>query len=182
MRVGFSGSQGTGKTTLAKAMVRDPRFKDWKFVPSTARIAVEQGFKVNREADPLSQLLTTCSRITAEYRVTGDATSTVSDRTPLDSLAYTTYQYNEVWTDFNSKFYWDVSYDLVEKAMKEYDAIFYFPPYWVPKEDGVRSGDRQYQLDIDELVVTFFDSMGVSALSVPEGTNAERVDFIAKYI
>lgn len=182
MRVGFSGAQGTGKTTLAKAMLKDPFFDGWAYVPSAARTAVEQGFKVNREADPLSQLLTTCARVTSEYKVSQQVVNTVSDRTPLDSLAYTFYQYDNVWHDFDSTFYWDTSCDLVEMAMKEYDRVFYFPPYWEPKEDGVRSGDRQYQMDIDKLVKRILQRLDIYCLTMPEGTNQDRIRFIQKYI
>lgn len=184
MKIGFTGSQGTGKTTLAKALLADSWFKDrnFVFVPSTARIAEKEGFKVNRDADPLSQLLTTVGRITAEYGVEDEVTSTISDRTPLDSLAYTTYQFNEVWGDFNSVYYWKVSYDLVEKYMGEYDHIFYFPPYWAPKDDGLRDPDVQYQQDIDTHVADFLDAMRIEFYTMPPGETALRVDFVKKIV
>jgi predicted ATPase len=174
-KIGFTGSQGTGKTTLAKGLLKDPDFADFVFVPSTARVAEKEGFKVNRDADPLSQLLTTVGRITAEYQAGG---LTISDRTPLDSLAYTTYQFNNVWHDFNSSYYWKQSYSLVEKVMGDYNYVFYFPPLWAPKDDGLRDPDVEYQHAIDELVLTFIDSMGVPAIPVPAGDTASRVAFV----
>lgn len=182
MKIGFTGSQGTGKTTLAKYMLKDKAFKDYSFVPSTARIAEAEGFKVNRDADPLSQLLTTVGRVTAEYAVDKMGLNTISDRTPLDSLAYTTYQFNNVWTDFNSKYYWQVSYDLVEKYMSEYDVIFYFPPYWEPKGDGLRDTDPQYQEDIDVLIATFLASMNVPHHMMIEGSTPDRVDHVKRLL
>lgn len=180
MKIGFTGSQGTGKTTLAKSLLRDPEFKGYTFIPSTARRGGAEGFKVNREADPLSQLLTTVGRITAEYDAQSD--KTISDRTPLDSLAYTTYQYNLVWEDFNSKYYWEVSYSLVTKHMEEYDHIFYFPPYWDPNADGLRDTDPGYQYAIDENILAFLEAMNVDYVTVPELTVPERVEFVKNIV
>lgn len=182
MKIGFTGSQGTGKTTLAKSLLKEKDFADFTFVPSTARRGEKEGFTVNRDADPLSQLLTTVGRITAEYETSATASHTISDRTPLDSLAYTTYQFNSVWTDFNSKYYWEVSYKLVEKHMKDYDFIFYFPPYWAPKDDGLRDPDPGYQKDIDHLVFELLDTMGVAYFTMPEETVANRVDIVKKRV
>lgn len=178
MRIGFTGSQGTGKTTLAKHLVKQPEFKDYTFIPSAARVAEKEGFKVNRDADPLSQLLTTAGRITTEYEQWDITDDTISDRTPLDSLAYTTYQFNNVWPEFNSGYYWKVSYALVEKHMENYDVLVYFPNFWAPTADGVRDGDPQYQADIDVLIKTFLETMDMPHVVMPNATNAERYKII----
>ena len=150
MRIGFTGAQGTGKTTLLRAIEKADL--GFTVVPSTAREAIKAGFSLNRDADPLSQLVTTVSRVALEdnlYRITG---KTLSDRTPLDSLAYTLYQLTFVWEKRESDYYWNISQGLVLEHMHKYDHIFYFPPYFAPKNDGVRDDDVLYQKTIDGII------------------------------
>lgn len=179
MRIGFTGSQGTGKTTLAKEMVR--QWPEYVYVPSTARAAAAAGLLINRDADPLSQILTTVSRCTEEDRLyRQSAGNVISDRTPLDSLAYTIYQNETVWkkTPFNPDFYMDLTYKFVREHMYKYDIVYYFPIYWGPKGDGIRDPDAQYQQDIDEYVQSMLSSMKVQHLVMPKGSTQDRFVFV----
>lgn len=183
MKIGFCGAQGTGKTSLATALVKDQWFidRDWTFVPSTSKIAVADGYSVNREADPESQLVTTCSRIVAEYHADTGTNSLVTDRTVLDSLAYTTYQFNEVWTPAQrSAFYYKVCYGLVEKHMAEYDKLFYFPIHWplTVGSNDLRDADKEYQAAIDHNIMTYIDVMDLEVEIVPKCSVGARVDYI----
>ena len=179
MRIGFTGAQGSGKTTLAK-LIKQHDDKT-VFVPSTARVALQQGYKINTEADPLSQLLTTVSRIAAEYEAVGELI--ISDRTPLDSLAYTNYQYDHIWSEEEkTQFYMDSSFSLVEQAMRNYDHIFYCPPYFAPTDDGVRSGDTAYQKAIDEYIVGLIQTMLLRVHTVPFSTPLNRLEWFYETI
>ncbi len=184
MKIGFCGAQGTGKTSVAEMLAADPDMKaaNWKFVPSTARLAMAEGYKLNRDADELGQLLTTCSRMVAEFRLEDDKTSTFSDRTPLDSLAYTSYQFSNAWKGTSSKFYFDISKGLVEKHMKEYDKLFYFPVFWPPVPDGSRDGDEGYQKEIDHYIVSFLDVMGLKYEIMPNKDVGKRMDVVKRAI
>lgn len=178
MRIGFTGAQGSGKTTLAKLLEQD---RSVQFVPSTARIAMQSGYKINTEADPLSQLLTTVSRFTAEQDAIGDII--VSDRTLLDSLAYTTYQFNHVWQGQDrNDFYMQTSFDFVADAMLRYDYIFYFPPYFAPEDDGVRSADLEYQAEIDANIVLLIQEMNLRVYTVPHLSPLKRLEWLYETI
>lgn len=183
MKVGFIGSQGTGKTSVAEAFVKDKDAIDrnWKFVPSTARLAMKEGYKLNRDADELGQLLTTVSRIVTEFRTEDEVTSVVCDRTPLDSLAYTAYQMNHVWDDGNS-YYWKVTEGLVEKHMKEYDKLFYFPVYWPPVADGDRDDSVEYQKQIDTYILAFMEVFRIEPIHMPDDTVENRVGVLRRHI
>jgi hypothetical protein len=179
MKIGFCGAQGTGKTSVAEILIKDPDMIDrnWKFVPSTARVAMSEGYALNRDADELSQLLTTCSRIVAEFNTEDDITSVFSDRTPLDSLAYTAYQFSHVW-NASSKFYWDISNGIVKKHMMEYDKLFYFPVLWAPVADGDRDPDVGYQQSIDHYIVSFLEVFGLKYEIIPGTTPQQRAEFV----
>lgn len=181
MRVGFTGAQGTGKTTLLRAVENSDL--GFTVVPSTAREAVRAGFKLNRDADPLSQLVTTVSRVALEDELYRTTHKTIGDRTPLDSLAYTCYQMHNEWPGEKWKdYYWNISKRLVVEHMHKYDHIFYFPAYWKPKEDGVRDGDLTYQQNIDSIICGLLDTYGLEYHIMPRITTEERLAFLTKAV
>jgi predicted ATPase len=179
MRIGFTGSHSTGKTSVAKTIADENPF--WAFVPSTARKVADAGLGVNREADHLSQMITTLSRFVDESRAhEGGFGYTVSDRTPLDSLAYTRYQMDNVWTGNElNDFYWDYSKKFVIEAMKVYDHVFYFPVgAFALTLDGLRENDESYRSDIDAIIRALLIELNIDAIIVPDGTVEERTDFV----
>lgn len=182
MRIGFIGSHSTGKTSVAKYITElDTR---WTFVPSTARKVAAAGLGVNRQADHMSQILTTLSRFVDESRAFEISGWSMSDRTPLDSLAYTKYQIENVWTgDDLNDFYWDYSKKFVAETMKHYDVVFYFPvDAFAMTMDGLREDDEKYRLDIDGIIVELINDLGVKVLTVPNGTIEERSLYVLENI
>lgn len=177
MRIGFTGSQGTGKTCVAKRYAEE---KGIYFVPSSARRVAAAGFKVNEQADELSQLLTTVLRITDEEKAQRLYPATISDRTPLDSLAYTWYQISHKWVynEPRTTLYWETTGAIVENHMRKYDKVFYFPVLWEPKGDGIRNTDRQYQVEIDRIILDFLREFKVPHVEMPNTTVSQRVLFV----
>jgi len=182
VRIGFTGAQGTGKTSLLKRI--DKADMGYTTVPSTARLAHAAGYKLNREADPISQLITTVSRVSIEDKIYRATRQIISDRTPIDSLAYTSYQMLRHWKmdEEEMEFYWGVSEELVFEHMLKYDYVFYFPIYFPPKNDGVRDGDADYQKDIDVLIKMFLKKSNTPFATIPKGTTDERFSFLTNVI
>lgn len=181
MRIGFTGAQGTGKTTVLKKIQKANT--GLTVVPSTARAAAAAGYAVNRDADPTSQLITTIGRIATEDRLHRETGATVSDRTPLDSLAYTTYQINHEWSRREKNdYYWEVSRDIVFEHMLKYDVLFYFPVFWAPKGDGLRDTDVKYQETIDGYIQTYLKVLNVDYFIMPDASANERLNFFAQKI
>lgn len=181
MRLGFTGSHSTGKTSVAELFADQNRF--YTFVPSTARKVAAAGLGVNRQADHLSQVITTISRFVDESRAHEEGYGyTVSDRTPLDSLAYTLYQIKNVWgeSDFND-FYWDYSKKFVMETMRSYDKIFYYPVgAFALTQDGLRENDEKYRSDIDAIIKELLIELDIPACVMPDGTVQERADFVLR--
>lgn len=182
MRVGFTGAQGTGKTTLLRAVEKSDL--GFTIVPSTARTAADAGFLVNRDADPMSQLVTTVGRVATEDRLFRQTGHTISDRTPLDSLAYTLYQGANVWGNLPevNEYYMDISVSLVLEHMYKYDYIIYFPPLWAPKADGLRDTDIEYQRQIDALIRSLLEMHDIPFWTVPRGNTSERLNWLRRTI
>jgi hypothetical protein len=178
MFIGFTGSHGTGKTTTAEAL---EKISGWSFMGSTARTAAATGLPVNKDATELSQLLVTVSR--ANQVLSYDVSRTiVTDRTPLDSYAYTTYQAENMWTkddsDLSMFWYLEQSKTLVRHSMQRYEKVFYFPVLWGPEDDGLRIQDVSYQRSIDERIRLLLQDMDIEYVKMPDGTPEERAFFI----
>jgi hypothetical protein len=176
MLIGFIGSHGTGKTTTAEALSDITRMP---MLGSTARTANAMGLPVNDKASMLSQLLVTISRANQVLESRYIAAAAVTDRTPLDSYAYTTYQVDHVWDQADyMQWYLDQSRQLVTYAMKQYTYLFYFPILWEPENDGVRLVDVDYQKTIDDRLIVLIRELGLNVTEMPDATPLERAHMI----
>jgi nicotinamide riboside kinase len=184
MRIGFIGSHSTGKTSVALRLAEEHR--NILYVPSASRKVLADGMPLNRQADEVSQILTTLARVVDEQSAYEENADKIilSDRTPLDSLAYTKYQIDAVWGG-EHKFYWDYSEKFVKSAMLNYDLVFYFPVgQFALTPDGVRDTDEYYRERIDEIIE---DLLGETELLNPyitmiDGSVAERTEFVKQQI
>lgn len=183
IKVGFTGSQGTGKTSLLDAAVNNTYFRRRKFqkTPSTAREALKAGYEINRDADPLSQLITILARINVEEKIKADNWNCISDRTLVDSLAYTAYSYNNIWREPNP-YYWKQVEDLVRRHMKTYSLVVYFPVYWPPKADGTRDTDADWQKEIDRWISSFLELYKIPHEVCPNISIEQRVNWLGELL
>jgi nicotinamide riboside kinase len=181
MRIGFAGAQGTGKTSLARYMVENmPEFKDFVFVPSSVR-RLGRTVKINKAADPLDQLISTVSRVADEERASqGGRISTISDRTVLDSLAYTLYQQNYVWGGKTDVL--DVTEGLTQRIMRDYDVVVYFPVYWPPEADGIRLTDPAYQGQIAAYISRLLNKYNIPYVIAENAPVERRAQNLSNYI
>lgn len=185
MKIGFVGTQGTGKTSLAEELMRREFFNGFVFSPSSSRrLASRLG--TSQHANPFAQLAITVARVGDEDVASLFGTrSTLSDRTPLDSLAYTKYQFDNVWDqgDPEAQICMEISETLVRKAMREYDAIAYFPNYgWPLTDDGVRPQGEQYQNAIAKNCSEYLAKFGIKPYIVPNEPIDKRADAMVKWL
>lgn len=175
MIIGFFGSHGTGKTTTAEIIAEKT---GCNLLLSKSR-EVGDFWPINREATETSQLLITAARANQALHYSRAPGLFLADRTPLDSLAYSTYQSDNVWVD-TPDIYMNESFNLVKNTMRNYTALIYFPVLFDPKEDGVRDGDINYQDAIDYYIRDFADQLGIYYQTAPDGTAEERADAIIR--
>lgn len=170
MRIGFTGSSGQGKTSTSRALLNRPEFMHYSRVGSTARALSSHG--LNRQATKDGQWNIMLRRIWKESDVDG---CFVSDRTPVDSLAYTLYQHHRKgWGNEYIKNYWSV----VREHMETYDHVFYFPITLPVKQNAYREADPDFHKEIDLYMKDSLDFLEVPYTTMPDGTIEERADFI----
>ena len=182
IKIGMAGAHGTGKTSMANAMLEMKAFSKSVLVPSTARQIKEYGYPINREATELSQLLVPLLRMVDEYENEEKASNEalISDRTLVDSLAYTMYQNDHVWE--SGALIEFVSRRLTEMHMASYDYVLYFPIYWDGVQDGVRDPDENYRRAIDANVLSILELMNIKYLQVPNISPERRAEWFLRVL
>lgn len=181
----MTGAHGTGKTSMAEAMLAHPAFEDFFLVPSSARQIKAYGYPINREASELSQTLVPILRMLDEHEATiqnhAHSLGMISDRTPLDSLAYTYYQNEYVWE--SGDFIENVARRISDMYMPSYHYVLYFPIYWTNlKDDGVRDPNELYRDMIDRYVLAALEVLDRPFITVPNVSPEERAQWFVDYV
>lgn len=177
IKIGMTGAQGTGKTSMAEAMQK-VAFRNFALVPSTARQIKAYGYPINREATELSQILVPLLRMIDEAEATANKHNQlykqgiISDRTLVDSLAYTMYQTAHVWE--HGEMIEHITFRLTQMYMRTYNVLLYFPIYWDSVDDGVRDSDEAYRREIDLNVKSVLELLDVDYWTVPNVSPEER--------
>lgn len=183
MIVCLTGAQGTGKTTMFNE-IRNGKLLDDRFnfsigyVDSIAREALANGYDINREATRESQLVTTVARVNAIRTEASRHGMVMSERSPIDHLAYTKYMIDNVWGwTPSTSYYWKSSSDLVAQAV--YDQItYYLYPHFPPAWDGTRDTSVKYQLEINDNILSVASDLGVQLREVPIANPYPRAQWL----
>ena len=165
IKVGISGTHGTGKTTLAFELAhRLKRENPEKEVTVIYEVARKQPFfgEINEQTTERSQGWIFHRQIIEEMEAERFADIIVCDRTVFDCLAYSQ------WAGF---------FDLVNSCLPEalrwiktYNFIIYLEPHGVyhPIHDGFRSTDKEFQMEIDGILRSFYRRFQIPLISYDE--------------
>jgi len=185
MKIGFIGAQGTGKTSLAEELMTREYFNDFVFSPSSSR-RLSSRLGISQSATPFAQLAITVARVGDEdQNSAGGRFHTLSDRTPLDSLAYTRFQYDYVWdqADPEAQICMEVSETLIARVMRDYDVVVYFPNYgWPEVDDGVRPQGKEYQEEVAKFCQVYMAQFGIKPYIVANEPVDKRADAMVKWL
>lgn len=174
MRIGISGAQSVGKTTLLNALRSEKCFKDYNIRNEVTRSVKALGIDINESGSDISQQLIMKEHI---YNLVM-FDDMITDRTSLDGLVYTTWLFNG---DKVSPECFVETQMVFEKTIKMYDYIFYIQPEFPIEDDGVRSASKQWQDEIAALFDAIIDTYKVPVINV-SGSVRERVNTILKTI
>lgn len=168
MRIGISGAQSVGKTTLLNALRSELVFKDYAICNEVTRRVREYGFRINENGDDLTQRLIMQEHIVNVFM----HDNMITDRTALDGLVYTEYLFKKNKVKASTVRY---ARDICAKVQPQYDLFFYIKPEFEIEDDGVRSTDVEFR---DE-IVNVFDILRVDVPHIViSGSVRERVQQI----
>ena len=174
MRIGISGAQSVGKTTLLNALRSEKCFKDYDIRNEVTRSVKALGININESGSDISQQLIMKEHI---YNLVM-FDNMITDRTALDGLVYTTWLYND--NRVSPECFVEVQ-KVFEKTIKMYDCIFYIAPEFPIEDDGVRSASAEWQNEIVALFNQCIEIYNVPVINV-SGSVRERVNTILKTI
>lgn len=174
VRIGLVGAQGVGKTSLASKLATTI---DIPLIEQVSRTVKGLGFKINKNSDIKSQIAIWLGQLHEQLSYT----NFITDRTLLDHFAYLSWldKHNDLGID---KYIVRALGNITSGIMYEqYSTIFYLPICWQPKVNGIRSTDKRYQKEIDEILVYYLNAFGIDFFPLP-GSTKHKFDLAMSYI
>lgn len=170
MKIGFSGAQSTGKTTLLNALKLEELFEDFIFCDEVTRRVKSYGLPINENGTDTTQRLIMQEHIVNVFL----NEKMITDRTSLDGLVYTTYLHIHGKV---SKDTLEYAQRVFRKVQSQYDLQFYIKPEFNLEDDGTRSPDVSFR---DQIVDIFGDVISSYNLNVIylSGTVQQRINTI----
>lgn len=178
-RLVFSGSSGTGKTTIIRLLEERGARTIKELIRELVR---ESGLKINQEGTLGTQALL--------FDIYMDRLSKggwdVSDRGMTDVIGYTGWLLDHAEEKGISKYDIEKEYfreqEALRKFYKEHPEIgfVFFPIEFDIVPDGVRSTDPEYQRQVSGHIKGFMDSIGMDYLTI-HGSPQERLEQILEW-
>ena len=170
MRIGITGAQSVGKTTLLNALRSEKFFKDFIICDEVTRRVKSYGLPINEEGTDTTQKLIMNEHIFNVFMFN----DMLTDRTALDGLVYSTYLYKQNQISISTMKYVRQVFD---KVWPEYDHVFYIEPEFDIVDDGVRSTNLSFRNEIADLFETTIEKEKLTMHSV-KGSVRNRVNSI----
>jgi predicted ATPase len=194
MRIAFSGTGNSGKTTLVKNFLAV--WPNYKQPEKTYRDLLKEGQLKHSKDTTVDTQWTILNFMVDQLQGTTSSDNIVFDRCPLDNLVYTLWAYEKKIEGFDDEFA-TKCINIVKETMRSLDIIFLCRyDSTIPIEnDGVRETNLEYIQEIDNIYAAileqyrqnydadiFFpagDSPGFIELPT---TIQQRIDEISQYI
>lgn len=170
MRIGITGAQSVGKTTLLNALRSEKLFQDYAICDEVTRRVKSYGLPINEEGSDATQRLIMNEHIYNVYMFD----NMLTDRTALDGLVYTTWLYKNNQVGISTLRHVK---DVFHRVWPSYDHVFYIEPEFDPVDDGVRSVDIGFRDEIADLFESTIEKEKLSMHRV-RGSVRNRVNSI----
>ncbi|WP_066635215.1 AAA family ATPase [Desulfolucanica intricata] len=180
MRIGLCGAQGTGKSTLSKALAKELGLP---LIEEQARIAAKlfgitrpsRDIKVRPELGRLFEVQCLILQLQSEERY---KQGFVSDRTVIDIAVYWSKWLAYTTPAVMNRFI----YELCKHRAKTYDMVLYLAPEIPLEDDEFRSTNPEYQAELDFWVRAMLKICNPPVLFRVTGTLEERISQILSLI
>jgi nicotinamide riboside kinase len=170
MRIGITGAQSTGKTTLVNALKELPQFKDYHFATERSKYLRDLGIPLNTDSTLKGQTVFLAERVSELMRE-----NLLTDRTVIDVMAFTDAS-KSIGSLEKSLFK-----EYASNFINDYDYIFYITPKGVEIEDnGIRETNAEYRdlidLTIQQLLKTYSNKIkNIYTISGPVNERVKQI-------
>lgn len=144
MKIGVTGAQSVGKTTLLNALRSERMFEKYVVCDEVTRRVKSYGLPINEDGVDATQKLIMNEHIYNVFMFD----DMLTDRTSLDGLVYTLYLYKH--GKVSSSTLQHVR-KVFGRVWEKYDHVFYIEPEFAIVDDGTRSVDIDFRNEIVEL-------------------------------
>lgn len=171
----FSGSHGTGKSTLLQLLSQ--KLPHLKINDSTS----EKFFK-REDFNDLKKMVKLQDDFTNYQLQQFKTENTLSSRAYGDIYAYTTHLFKKSQdTDYLKQ-----TQKIIKEAQKamsdENTLIVYFPIHFEIEGKELRSTNKDFQKEIDDLIKFFYREMGYQVYEVINGSPEQRLEHLLEHI
>ena len=194
MRIAFSGTGNSGKTTLLRSFLYS-----W-----TNYTAPEKTYRdiLQEKNLPHSSKLTTETQesilnfMVDDVQLAGKDDKIAYDRCPLDAIAYSMWAHDKKIEGFTKEFVTNLI-KLMREAMRSLDIIFLcrFDPSQAIQDDGFRDTDKKFIVEVDNIFYSlyrqytehpeadiFFPKGDSPCIILLPDKGQERIDLIGEYV
>ena len=174
MKIGISGTQSVGKTTLLNSLRSEHIFRDYTICNEVTRWVKSLGFNINEQGNDKTQEIIMMKHLWNLHM----NKHMITDRTVLDGYVYTKYLNlkSKVSSDTLS-----MAYEVFKALIGEYNYVFYIKPEFDLVSDGVRSDDNKFRDEIEELFVDTIKRENINVINI-SGSVTERTKQITSLI
>ena len=174
MKIGISGAQSVGKTTLLNALRSERGLLGVTVCDEVTRRDMGYGLPINEDGTDITQLLIMQEHIINVFM----HDYIITDRTALDGLVYTSYLHrkNKVSLETLIK-----SRAIFNKVWPMYDHVFYIEPEFDIVDDGIRSVNKQFRDEIADLFEMVIEKEKLSVTRI-KGSVRDRVTTIIEIL
>jgi deoxyadenosine/deoxycytidine kinase len=171
-RIGLTGTVSVGKTTLVNAMRAHSMFEKYETATERSKYLMNLGIPLNTDSTLKGQFIFLAERSTELM-----FNDIITDRTIYDVCAFTALAKS---INYDQKYWFEKA---AMQLRNEYDLIIYVSPEGVNIEDnGVRTTDSDYRLQIDKQIKNLLELYPPSKLIKVKGTTEERINMILPHI
>lgn len=179
MKIAFTGSHGTGKTTLLNDAKPILAPRGMSYVTEVARRIIQRGYPLNMDANVDSYTHYINDQLNAE-KVMSISSIFISDRTLLDPLAYALVN-RELPRPYIPDYFIEMMENVWLLEKERFDIYVYFPIEFPMQIDNIRPEDEDYRRAVGEKMLELLMKHNVPHITV-SGTPQQRLERLLELI